>query len=68
MEWYNKQKAILLKNANEIFSSAVKIPAPTINWVNKDEALFYEVLAEEGRGLRPFWVNSNDLRIKGQDL
>ena len=35
-----------------------------MNWVNKDDALFYEIIDDEGRGLEPFWVNSNDIRIK----
>jgi adenine-specific DNA-methyltransferase len=35
-----------------------------MNWVNKDDALFYEINDEDGRGLEPFWVNSNDIRIK----
>ena len=63
LEWYNKQKAILLKSEDSTGSSK-DIPAPVINWVNKDEALFYEIVDEEGRGLKPYWVNRNDIRVK----
>jgi adenine-specific DNA-methyltransferase len=63
LEWYNKQKSILLKSEDSSGSSKV-IPAPVINWVNKDEALFYEIVDEEGRGLKPYWVDRNDIRVK----
>lgn len=63
LEWYNKQKSILLKSEDSTGSSK-DIPAPQINWVNKDEALFYEIVDEEGRGLKPYWVNRNDIRVK----
>lgn len=63
LEWYNKQKSMLLiSERNEINTSDVK--APKINWVNQDEALFYEIIDDEGKGLTPYWVNKNDIRVK----
>lgn len=63
LEWYNKQKSIMLNNS--IGSTSDKdIPAPKINWVNKEDALFYEIVDSEGRGLEPFWVDRSDFRIK----
>lgn len=62
LEWYNKQKSILLQE--EESKKETDIPAPKINWVNKDEALFYEISVKEGIGLEPFWVNRNDIRVK----
>lgn len=62
LDWYNKQKAILLAGEESIKTS--DIPAPRINWINKEEALFYEIDENEGRGLRPYWVDRNDIRIK----
>jgi adenine-specific DNA-methyltransferase len=60
LDWYNKQKSILLTdNPNDS-----DVRAPTINWVNKDEALFYEVDEAEGLGLRPYWVSREDIRVK----
>lgn len=63
LEWYNKQKSILLNSPDSPLGVS-EIPAPTINWVNKDGALFYEIVDEEGKGLKPYWVSANDLRIK----
>jgi DNA modification methylase len=63
LDWYNKQKAILLRSENETKSNT-DIPAPKINWVNKEEALFYEINEEEGRGIAPYWVDRNDIRVK----
>ncbi|MBP7679304.1 MAG: site-specific DNA-methyltransferase [Bacteroidales bacterium] len=63
LEWYNKQKSIMLKDHSESgFISDT--PAPKINWVNKEEALFYEIDNFEGKGLTPYWVDRNDIRIK----
>jgi adenine-specific DNA-methyltransferase len=62
LDWYNKQKSILLAGSEETTSK--EIPAPAINWVNKDDALFYEVKDSEGKGVAPYWVNGNDIRIK----
>jgi adenine-specific DNA-methyltransferase len=63
LDWYNKQKAILLRSEADT-KTVTDIPAPKINWVNKDEALFYEIIDEEGRGLKPYWVDRNDIRVK----
>lgn len=63
LEWYNKQQAIMLRSANDI-ALDTDIPAPKINWINKDEALFYEIDSEEAVGQTPYWVNGNDIRVK----
>ena len=63
LDWYNKQKAILFRSEEDTKTST-DIPAPKINWVNKDEALYYEINEEEGRGIAPFWVDRNDIRVK----
>lgn len=41
-----------------------KKPAPKINWINRDESLFYEIIDDEGRGLAPYWVDMHDIRVK----
>lgn len=64
LEWYNKQKSILIQEESALLKSGKDIPAPNINWVNKEEGLFYEIVDEEGRGLKPYWVDENDIRIK----
>ncbi len=64
LEWYNKQKSILIQDDSSGVKSDKDIPAPKMNWVNKEEALFYEIVDEEGRGLQPYWVDRNDLRVK----
>lgn len=53
LEWFNKQKAVLVQ-AEEVGVSYDDIPAPRMNWINKDDALFYEIVDEDGRGLSPF--------------
>jgi adenine-specific DNA-methyltransferase len=63
LEWFNKQKSILVQ-AEEAGAANGDVPAPKINWINKDEALFYEIVDDEGRGLSPFWVDRSDLRVK----
>ena len=63
LEWFNKQKAIINLDENSI-KSKDDIPASKINWINKEESLFYELNEEEGKGFQPFWVNKNDLRVK----
>lgn len=63
LDWYNKQKTILLRGGEDIKLEG-DIPAPKINWINKDEALFYEVVEEEGKGLTPYWVDRTDIRVK----
>jgi adenine-specific DNA-methyltransferase len=62
LEWYNKQKAILLQSQEQ--AGPKDIPAPRINWINKEEALFYEIDEKEGKGLVPYWVDRNDIRVK----
>jgi len=62
LEWYNKQKSILLHD-NQL-SSSNDIPAPRMSWVNKDYALYYEISESEGKGVAPFWVERNDIRVK----
>jgi len=38
LDWYNKQKSILVdKEENK---SSTDIPAPKINWVNREESIF----------------------------
>jgi adenine specific DNA methylase Mod len=64
LEWYNKQFSILFQKEGDAIRSQNDVPAPKMNWVNKDDALFYEIIDDEGRGLEPFWVNKNDIRIK----
>lgn len=63
LEWYNKQKSIILQ-AETAPTGAGDIPAPRINWINKDQALFYEIDEKEGKGLTPYWVDRNDIRVK----
>lgn len=63
LEWFNKQKAILFRDENAPVGEH-DIPAPRINWINKDEALFYEISEAEGKGLTPYWVDRNDIRVK----
>lgn len=63
LDWFNKQKSILVK-ADEAGVQEHDVPAPKMNWINKDQALFYELVDEEGRGLSPYWVNRSDLRVK----
>ncbi len=63
LDWFNKQKSILVQT-EEAGEANTDIAAPRINWVNKEDALFYEVADEEGRGLSPYWVNQGDLRVK----
>jgi adenine-specific DNA-methyltransferase len=63
LEWYNKHKALLTQSEqNDIFNAEQK--APSINWINKDDALFYQIIDDEGKGLAPYWVNRNDIRVK----
>jgi adenine-specific DNA-methyltransferase len=62
LEWYNKQKTILLRDKNN--SKETDIPAPLIDWINKEDSLFYEILEEESLGMKPFWVEKSDIRVK----
>ncbi len=63
LEWFNKQKSIVSLDENSI-KSETDVPAPRINWINKEEALFYELNQEEGKGNTPYWVNRDDIRVK----
>lgn len=63
LEWFNKQKAIVSLDENSI-KSVNDIPAPRINWINKDEALFFEINQIEGKGSNPYWVTRDDIRVK----
>lgn len=63
LEWYNKDKSIILKEDGSPKSDK-EIPAPRINWINKEDSLFYEISNEEGRGLTPYWVPRSDIRVK----
>ena len=63
LDWFNKQKSILVQ-PEEAGHKNGDVLAPKVNWINKDEALFYEIVDDEGRGLSPYWVDRNDLRVK----
>ncbi|MDA8118814.1 MAG: hypothetical protein M0Z85_01915 [Gammaproteobacteria bacterium] len=63
LEWFNKQKAVLLLCEGDAKKEG-DIPAPWINWINRDDALFCEIDEEEGKGLSPYWVERNDIRVK----
>lgn len=63
LEWFNKQKAIINLDESSIKSKS-DIPAPLINWINKDESLFFILNEEEGKGIKPYWVNRDDIRVK----
>lgn len=63
LDWYNKQKSIILRGEKDP-KGKDDIPAPKINWVNKDQALFYEINEEEGKGVKPYWVDRSDIRVK----
>ncbi len=62
LDWYNKERAIILQE--EPRARDGDVPAPRLNWVNKDQSLFYEIDESEGRGLRPYWVDRNDMRVR----
>lgn len=63
LEWFNKQRSIIGIEPNaQKFNDDV--PAPKLNWINKDEALFYEIDEESGKGIQPFWVQRSDIRVK----
>ena len=34
-----------------------------LDWINKDLSLYYEIDEEEGKGVRPVWVQKNDIRV-----
>ena len=35
----------------------------SLDWINKDLSLYYEIDEKEGMGVRPIWVQSNDIRV-----
>ena len=35
----------------------------TLDWINKDKSLYYEIDEKEGRGIKPVWVDKNDIRV-----
>ena len=63
LDWFNKQKAIVTLDENSI-KGKNDIPAPRVNWINREESLFYEVNEEGGNGNTPYWVNRDDIRVK----
>lgn len=62
LEWFNKQKSIV-QLGEEGIKGEGDVPAPQVNWINKDDALFYET-TDNGKGLKPYWVDRNDIRVK----
>ena len=34
-----------------------------LDWINKDHSLYYEIDEKEGKGVRPVWVQKNDIRV-----
>ena len=34
-----------------------------LDWINKNLSLYYEIDEKEGRGIRPVWVQKNDIRV-----
>lgn len=34
-----------------------------LNWINKDKSLLYEIDEEEGVGIKPTWVEKDDIRV-----
>jgi len=34
-----------------------------LNWINKDKSLLYEIDEEEGMGVKPVWVEKDDIRV-----
>jgi len=35
----------------------------SLNWINKDKSLYYEIDENEGRGIKPVWVDKEDIRV-----
>lgn len=35
----------------------------TLDWINKDKSLYYEIDPSENRGIRPVWVDKDDIRV-----
>ena len=34
-----------------------------LNWINKDKSLLYEIDEEESMGIKPIWVEKDDIRV-----
>lgn len=34
-----------------------------LDWINKDKSLYYEIDETEGRGIKPVWVDKEDIRV-----
>jgi len=34
-----------------------------LDWINKNKSLYYEIDEKEGRGIKPSWVDHNDIRV-----
>ena len=34
-----------------------------LDWINKDKSLYYEIDEKENRGIKPQWVDKNDIRV-----
>lgn len=43
---------------NRKYKGALKL-----DWINKELSLYYEMDEKEGKGVRPIWVNKNDIRV-----
>jgi len=35
----------------------------SLDWINKDLSLYYEIDEKEGRGIKPAWVSHNDIKV-----
>lgn len=35
----------------------------SLDWINKDLSLYYEIDEKEGKGVRPVWISRNDIRV-----
>ncbi|MBI2110760.1 hypothetical protein HYT51_03195, partial [Candidatus Woesearchaeota archaeon] len=34
-----------------------------LDWINRDKSLYYKIDEEEGRGIKPTWVDKSDIRV-----
>ena len=35
----------------------------SLDWINKNKSLYYEIDDKDSRGVRPIWVEKNDVRV-----
>jgi len=35
----------------------------SLDWINKDLSLYYEIDEKQGKGVRPVWISKNDIRV-----